>query len=1588
MKRILAGIFALVIVFGLVTTTQLRAEAVDTSEEITAYLTITLQDTDGNYDFAKSKDGSEMAAKAIQVSDQDGDGKLTAYDMLYCAHLQCATGGLNDYGTSSTGSGNVVLTKVWNVTDDFTFVGENTMATKSLQTNIKATGTALIDNGTHLYVVQGKQAKTDIFSNESSIKMSFINDAKITAYEKNLFTLGVYTFDTTKTPMKYASVTQNRKVYYKKAGTMNEMEAVTTDSDGKINIRNLLTGDYLFYTKGASGIAPAACMVHVEESGLVPTNIQLGLSNEDKADLLNYNVGTKEYTITVPDDTKALYGYMEYTSAPFNLLWYSETSTDGETYNSTTMGKGVLDGKTAGRFSIKDAKKLKLYVNDVSQQMAKNSPLSDEYIINIKRQVQLTGLETSGQVASSADFKTGALDVYVAHNAESATLTPTATTGDTITVNETPADSGEAVTVLLNDQETKATIVVHREGEGYADGSYTVTFHKADESTTPVFRENLTSELLEYITDDNESSLKTLHVLADANGEVSYQWYYNTTASTEGGTAIQDATDRSYRPPNNQATDRYYYCVASNGETNTASNLVHVIVYDGTKFSVDWDMDVPNIPEDKVSLFDGSQKGFYYQKGDTNVTPLKVKLTLPENFAKKFEDGTATITYSWNCSGSGAYSSDPTYTPKTDIAYGLQQWYCSVHIKFAGRGYNVYGNVFNTKVNVYVDRAGQSTPDTITFNGKGTEQEPYELSAQTDLETLRTYVSQGYDFADTYLLLTKDITLDDKWTSIGEGNAGTKGKGWKTFSGTLDGGNHTLTYAEGTDQPLFKYVREATVKNLNIKAPYLKNYGLVSDYGVDYGDDGNYNVGAGGSYASGCPDTIDIINVTIKSGSVIQKSGFIGGFASGANVVNIRDCVVEENVKIGWDKENDCSAGGSVGSFGGSFNGTITNCVSQADVYGGNFVGGLVGQKGQSMGPYDIINCSFTGTVTSTGHYVGGIAGGGYCATSAPNTPAATIQNCYVSGTITGLDNVGGILGGEAQIQAWNTSYIQDNCFYGTVCATGEDASCGAIIGRLKSLNKNNVIENNYFVEDCGAENGIGTLHYLDTSANVEAPEGCTVFNSKVRLPDESGISRKNVNRTDDPLGKDADQLAAKKTAEEFKDDTVVTLLNGSESSLKNWEKGTTGPVHSRTPVWSKIAISGTYKTEYVIGEELDLSDAVFTATRSDGLTKEVSLEDVQISGYDKTVRGNQTITVKYGVASCAFEIRVLKPASSDIRVSFTLLGDHVHTEDETEVHTLADGNLETWIKKKSFTVSNNATVLDVITKAFDAANAASETEVFSSENPTGNYIESITYNGTTLGEFTNGDESGWMYTLNGKHPGLGVSEQYLENGDVIVFHYTDDYTLEEGSEHWGPGNGSSSETDKPEEPEGNVETLFSDVKGHWGVKAIQYVYDKSLMNGITETEFAPEMTLSRGMLATVLYRMAGEPPVKGESRFPDVEPGSWYEAAIIWATENGIVKGFDDGYFYPEEEVSREQAAAMFRRYAAWKSQNTDAQADLSDFRDAEKISAWAEADLSWANAVGLITGKDNDILDPGGDTTRVEAATILMRFCENIVK
>lgn len=176
----------------------------------------------------------------------------------------------------------------------------------------------------------------------------------------------------------------------------------------------------------------------------------------------------------------------------------------------------------------------------------------------------------------------------------------------------------------------------------------------------------------------------------------------------------------------------------------------------------------------------------------------------------------------------------------------------------------------------------------------------------------------------------------------------------------------------------------------------------------------------------------------------------------------------------------------------------------------------------------------------------------------------------------------------------------------------------------------------------------------------------------------------------------------------------------------------------------------------------------------------------------------------------------------------------------------------------------------------------------------------------------------------------------------------------------------------------------FTDVRtNNWFAGAVEYVVNNGLFSGVSDTSFAPNDPVTRGMLVTVLWRAAGEPSASA-SAFADVPADAWYAKAVAWANVNGIVQGYDASTFAPDDRITREQLAAIFQRYAGFKGMETSGRGDLSQFGDTGALSNWAQEGVSWAVGAGLISGKGDGVLDPQGATTRAEAAVILQRFLE----
>lgn len=183
-------------------------------------------------------------------------------------------------------------------------------------------------------------------------------------------------------------------------------------------------------------------------------------------------------------------------------------------------------------------------------------------------------------------------------------------------------------------------------------------------------------------------------------------------------------------------------------------------------------------------------------------------------------------------------------------------------------------------------------------------------------------------------------------------------------------------------------------------------------------------------------------------------------------------------------------------------------------------------------------------------------------------------------------------------------------------------------------------------------------------------------------------------------------------------------------------------------------------------------------------------------------------------------------------------------------------------------------------------------------------------------------------------------------------------------------------------------ENPFTDVSAsHWAHDDITYVYENDLMNGTDGSLFSPESTTTRAQVVTVLYRLAGQPAADWENPFWDVPASAWFHDAVTWAWENDITGGVSSTHFGAGNAVTREQLATFLYRYAQDQGYDTSARADLSGYSDAGLVSSYATEALSWANATGLITGTTGTTLSPQGSATRAQVATILSRFCQDVI-
>ena len=184
----------------------------------------------------------------------------------------------------------------------------------------------------------------------------------------------------------------------------------------------------------------------------------------------------------------------------------------------------------------------------------------------------------------------------------------------------------------------------------------------------------------------------------------------------------------------------------------------------------------------------------------------------------------------------------------------------------------------------------------------------------------------------------------------------------------------------------------------------------------------------------------------------------------------------------------------------------------------------------------------------------------------------------------------------------------------------------------------------------------------------------------------------------------------------------------------------------------------------------------------------------------------------------------------------------------------------------------------------------------------------------------------------------------------------------------------------------------FTDLgEGQWYESAVRYAYTHDIMEGMSATTFQPNGTLSRAMAVQIFYNLEGQPDLSGENLgypYEDVDAQAWYGDAVYWARLTGVATGYGDGTFQPTDSITRQEFAQMLYNYAKYKGYDLTAEGDLSQFPDSNTVADWAEAAMAWANGNELINGHDDGTIDAAGIGTRAQAASILMRFDQNLVE
>lgn len=812
------------------------------------------------------------------------------------------------------------------------------------------------------------------------------------------------------------------------------------------------------------------------------------------------------------------------------------------------------------------------------------------------------------------------------------------------------------------------------------------------------------------------------------------------------------------------------------------------------------------------------------------------------------------------------------------------------------------------------------------------------------------------------------------------------------------------------------------------------NFGTISGCDVSdstiYGDHSssgtNYRILTAGIAAINNTGTIEhctVENTAITSqASVVGTQSCAGGIVADNTVGSITGCTVTggtvSGIITGTVSEDGPIKVSGVGGIAGASDGRVTDCVNSASVSGTHHDQEL---NNVAQGSGGIVGCNYntiercvnSGSVTGTGNYIGGVAG--YNGND-NDSDIAVIKNTYNTGSVTGGDYTGGIVG-KAKTGTCAYSYN-----YGTVesnGSSGQAANIGGVFGHIVALTAS--AHDCYYLDSSAASSG--TADSSATVSNVESKTSDQFASGEVTFLLDDGSTQQIWGQE---IGTDGYPLLTDDANKSVIQATFTDLQESEEYRYAN-PGGTvevpeitgTAPA-GQTYCWVD-ADGNKFTDATTISADVTLKPALAyeAPAAGSGYTIDYEAETAAAAEGYKISTDGQTW---FDYADAPIEVvpsgtlLVVRVTDGDIYASETTentlpprpAAPDAVTGGSWQISGL-NASMEylapeetVWVK-----ITENMLINDILPNLAPGMYQVRYSAVTTGDSPAfAGEIISV----EVTQSFYSGPITYPPTVTEGESGDVSVTPALPKQGDTVTVTPEPEEGFEVGEITVTDQNGNQVEVTENADgtwsftqPAGQVTIsvtfvcdgqtehcpahAFADVDtGAWYHLAVDYAIEKGLMNGVGDNLFDPQGTATRAQIVTILWRLEGEPVVNYLMDFEDVQEGSWYAEAVRWAASQGIVDGYDNGAFGPADPVTREQLAAILYRYAQYKGYDVSIGEDTNilSYADAMEISEYAVPAMQWACGAGIVNGMDGNTLVPQGEAARAQIAAMLMRFEE----